>query len=51
VSLFRRVTRAAGYSWRTWDDPIAYRRPWRWDLLFWGACIDVGIWAAVAVLR
>lgn len=50
MSLFRRQTRAAGYSWRKWEDPIVYRRPWLYDVLFWALCVTLGaVVGAVAV--
>jgi hypothetical protein len=38
----RRPTQAAGRSWRKWEDPVVYRRPWLPDLAFWALCIAVG---------
>ena len=49
--LNARPTHAAGDSWRKWEDPIVYRRPWAPDLGLWAVCIILGIVAGVGVGR
>lgn len=49
--LDARPTHAAGDSWRKWEDPIVYARPWAPDLALWALFVIVGILAGLVVVR
>jgi Mrp family chromosome partitioning ATPase len=44
MSIFRRPTRAAGYSWRKWEDPIVYT-----GLLREARLLHLGFWVLLGV--
>lgn len=55
--MLRRHARAAGYSWRKWEDPILEnggtirRRFTAWDVLFWVTCAEAAAVVALLLFR